>query len=351
MRFLAVIFLNIICGSAFATPVIWSGPPRESLGTFSIQDISLRPSYLLHEGGDSQFGIGESSIGLSWQKGEDIGARFRLGSKELITPSARFTDSADINRDFGFVEAYGEANILYGQFRMGLIPLPYGREAQKTEGELILSRPLIYKKRVLPLRDFGASFGVDNGGFYNILAVHHGESDANKDNRMYYTATWGWTDGDVHNVGIMGMAGTTKASATTGSGDTLAGVNPNKEEKWRMGGVFFERRSQSWDVLLEASLGSLIQDNEVTNYATGHLDFEWRFNDLWTTNIRYDAFDPNSSLETDFIQEISLGFSYTDELKTSRFALIATKALEQKIELHNDELRFVWILNPLVTSR
>lgn len=326
----------------------WIDFETELLGKISLSDLSLRPEFSLQEGRRSKFSAEGSVLGITWDYDQTLKVNFLLGSENLRYRPDRFP--LEEEEKFGFVEAFGEMNLFFGVLRFGLIPVPYGVESLRKESQLIFPRPLIYTRRVINLRDYGFSYGVSNKGFYSQSAIHNGEGGPELDNKLWFTTTLGWRD-EVHRAGIKGTTGSTKGSATKDSTGRLGNFDNTKDGKWRMAGFFFERMFKSWDTLVEANIGSLLQDGNATNFATGNWDVNvWLPHDLGL-HARYDFFDPRSGVTSDLIQDITLGFSTQNQTGTSQWILLGTKSFEQKRQVANDEVRILWVLRPQVRAR
>lgn len=316
----------------------------EILGRLEVSEILLKPYFLLKESSQSEFLIGDTSFTMSWYKDDLISSRLKIGSADLINKPIHY-EKNDIE-DLKIVEAFAQIKGAYGEARLGLIPLDYGLEGATSEGELIFPRSLLFKYRIVGLRDYGASYKISDRGFYTRMAVHNGESDRNLDGRMWYTATWGYDGFKNLRLGMSGQTGSTKPAATSLSSDTLAGVDVNEEAKWRMAGLFAAWRPRYWTLSLEATSGDLLQNKVTRSFYVGHLDIAYDINETWGVQTRYDILDPNTKIKGDSQTEISLGAAYKSEHETSVIYLIATKILEETNQKANDEIRLIWRVTP-----
>lgn len=333
---LAILFLS---GPVFA---------REQLGELKVDNLVVRPQFYLIEPARADFQLGESLFSVRWDMDTKIGAVFTMGSKKLLGTTVHYTDS--VNEDLGFIEAYGEFNFDYGTIRAGLQPVILGHEGGIGESDLELPRSLLYQRRIAPLRDVGLSYAIDYNNFFTRLMIHNGESGANKDGRLWYTARWGWSEPGFWRVGMAGQTGTTKPVSTNASNDTLAGVDPNKEAQWRMGGPFIIWTPHNWRVGLEGYQGELVQNKEIRKFSAAYLNMTYTGR-KWFFAVRLDHFDPNHSIDRDVEHQISAGVGLLSDRRTSRIFLVATKQFEVGAQRPNDELRLIWHLTPLLPAK
>src|SRR4051812_41284899 len=129
MSFIAA-FLALFVVPAFAA--------KENLGTLSISDILLRPQFTVapQDVASRGFTIGESSLAVKWTYESTFSGHVRIGSQDLVAPPAHYVKAVDGNNMI-MVEAYGQLNHPYGRFRLGKLPLEFGLEGAKSEGDLI----------------------------------------------------------------------------------------------------------------------------------------------------------------------------------------------------------------------
>src|ERR1022692_361898 len=80
----------------------------EDIGELKIHDLLLRPNFMLQEGGEGSFSIGESSFALRWELEKKYAGVIRIGPRTLLNSSARY--SSTINDDVTLVEAFAEYN-------------------------------------------------------------------------------------------------------------------------------------------------------------------------------------------------------------------------------------------------
>lgn len=317
----------------------------EKLGNLDLDELTLRPEFLLKEGQFAQFSLENSLVGLRWRLDSNIGAHINFGSLSLLNIPAHFESSQ--SEEFGLVEAYGEYSGVYGRIRAGLLPLGYGVEGSRREGDLEWPRTLLFRNRVVGLRDYGFWYSTENQGFYTRLAVHNGEGQVNRDARVWVTASWGWIDVKRFNLGVSGSTGTTKPEATSISGDSLAGVDPALRAKWRMGTIYLQALSGNWNYLIEGTWGSVEQEMKRGNgFVSAHVDVGYDFSSQGSLLFRGDYFDPNDRIAEQTQREVSLAWVWKSSERNSRFYLMGTKVVEDTHnQVNNDMVRIVWHLN------
>ena len=316
---------------------------REDIGELKIHDLLLRPNFLLKEPKNGAFSIGESSFALRWELEQKYAGVIRMGPRTLLNPLARY--SATVDEDIVLVEAYAEIDDIYGIFRLGRMPVGFGHEGQQWERSLIFPRALLFQRRAMMLRDVGIGYEIAQNGFFTGFVIHNGESDSDKDGRVWYSANWGYR-GETFEIGIAGQTGSTKPIGTSLSTDTLGGVDPTREAKWRIGGLYGNWSYKKWDWVLEAYMGEREQEHEVGKFSTGHTDLSYQHTKEFSTHLRYDFFDPNNKIKTDLERHISLALVLSNKTHSSNLILVGTKVMEQQTKVANDELRLIWSLSP-----
>lgn len=316
---------------------------REDIGELKIHDLLLRPYFKLQEGREGNFSIGESSFALRWELEQKFAGVIRIGPRMLMNPSARYTDK--VNDDVTLVEAFAEYNDVYGRFRMGRLPVEFGYEGRLWERYLIFPRSLLYQRRVVMLRDSGVSYEISQGNWYTGFAIHNGESDTDLDGRSWYTARWGYK-AENFEVGASGQTGSTRPVATSLSNDTLAGVDVNQNEKWRLYGLYGEISQRKWEFILECYMGEMEQDTDVTKFASGHSDFSYIFSKSFSAHLRYDFYDPNLKVYGDQDRQVSVALELSNQSHSSNLILVGTKVIGEGTPVHADEIRLIWSLSP-----
>lgn len=327
---------------------------KETLGQLDVSDVLLRPNFQLVESSRGGFSLGESSFEVTWRLDESLSGHFRVGSRQLINQAARYSDS--VNDDLMLVEAYAEWAGPYGRFRLGRVPLEYGAEGSWLERDLLFARSMLYSKRLMALRDNGFSYEIDGSNFFTSISVSNGESDQDLDGRMWQTARWGYRQGKILEVGMMGQAGSTTAKSTvktvmsgttpvdTPIADTTGGFNSSEGSRWRMGGVFAQWYPRWWQVVLEGTFGEVVQSSGGGKFSVAHLDVVRQFPNMYLLGVRADHFDPNSAKDGDRILEASLLLGVENRTRTSSVLLIGTKVFEEGRSSGNDRLLLVWRL-------
>lgn len=330
---------------------------KETLGQLEVSDILLRPNFQLQESRKGSFSLGESSFEVTWGLDESLAGHFRVGSRSLVGQAARYSDV--LNNDLMFVEAYAEWEGPYGRFRLGRIPLEYGAEGSWLERDLLFSRSMLFSKRVVALRDDGFSYEIESNGWFTNLSVSNGESDQDLDGRMWQTGRWGWRQGKILEVGLMGQAGgTTTASSTktvtTGTTttetpvlDTTGGFNASDSSRWRMGGIFAQWYPRYWQVVLEGTFGEVVQTSGGGKFSVAHLDVVHQLKNMALFGLRVDHFDPNSNKTSDSILETSLLAGIENRTRTSSVLLVGTKGFKEGRNSGTDRLMLVWRLSAI----
>jgi len=341
MRHLFVIVV-LIALSSFYVPV-HAAVIREDIGELKIHDLLLRPSFTYRERREGAFSIGESSFALRWELEEKYSGVIRIGPRTLLGQVARYQQT--VPEDVTLVEAYAEYNDPYGRFRLGRLPVEFGYEGRQWERNLIFPRSLLFSNRAMMLRDVGFSYEISQNNWYSGFVVHNGESDADVDGQIWYTARWGFRNENFE-LGIAGQTGETKPTSTNMSGDTLAAVDPSRDAKWRMGGLYVAYAERRWESVLEFYAGENEQEKVVHKFHTGHLDVSYEWSKVVSSHIRYDHFDPNTQVKNDLEQRASVALVFSNRTRSSNLILVGSKILEEGSQVPNDEIRLIWSLSP-----
>jgi len=316
---------------------------REDIGELKIHDLLIRPNFLLKEPTNGSFSIGESSFALRWELESKFAGVVRIGPRTLLNPLARYEST--VNSDIILVEAYAEYNDPYGRFRFGRVPIEFGYEGRQWERELIFPRSLLFKNRAMNLRDVGGSYEISHNNFFTGFVIHNGEGDGDQDGRIWYTARMGFKE-DKFEIGLAGQTGGTKPLATSASADTLAGVDPTKEAKWRIAGIYTAFTRKKWEFVLEAYSGEREQEKKVGRFATGHADLGFQWTKTFSSHLRYDMFDPNQRIDNDMERQGSVALVFSNKTHSSNIIIVGTKVFEENKQIGNDELRLIWSLSP-----
>ena len=317
---------------------------REDIGELKIHDLLIRPNFTFADPKKGAFSIGESSFALRWELEQRYAGVVRIGPRALLNPLAHFTPA--VNDDIMLVEAFGEYSDWFGRFRMGRLPIEFGFEGKLWERNLIFPRSLLYQRRAMMLRDVGFSYEIQHNNVYTGFVLHDGESEgANSDGEIWYTGRWGFRNEDFE-VGFTGQTGSTKTVSTENSEDTLAGVNPKLNAKWRIGGVYAASLQKGWGMVGEYYIGELEQENGGGKFYAGHLDAGLGWSKTFETYVRFDVFDPNSNDSSDLEQHASVALVLANRTHSSNLILVGTKVLDHAKESGHDELRLIWSLSP-----
>lgn len=120
---------------------------NEILGRLTVDELSIGAEFLLREKQQTNFSLDESLVGFSWHLDRQLSGHLALGSLSLLNQPLHFNSPRDDN--WGLVEAYAEYSMTYGQIRMGLIPLRYGIDGSRREGDLAWSRHLLFRRQIV----------------------------------------------------------------------------------------------------------------------------------------------------------------------------------------------------------
>lgn len=316
---------------------------REDIGVLKIQDLLLRPNFLMSESHETGFSLGESSVALRWELGESFGGVIRIGPRTLLNPLIHYIKK--VPDDVTLVEAYGEYNHPYGRFRMGRLPVEFGYEGREWERELVFPRSLLFQNRAMMLRDVGFSYEITHNDIYTGFVIHNGESDTDADRRIWYTARFGYKV-EKWEIGLAGQTGSTTPLSSLNTSDTLAGVDPTKEARWRTGGLFWALRPRHWEWVTEVYAGEREQETQIGKFFTGHSDLSYEVSRRFSAHLRYDHFDPNTKMDADLQRQVSLGLMFSNMTHSSNIILVGTKVIEEGHEVGNDQLMVIWSLSP-----
>ena len=317
----------------------------EKLGDLSIEEVFVHPQFEAKEPSEGSFSVLDSYLHLSWTKKGGIGAHIKVGSQSLKNVPVYF-QSTPLS-ELGFFEAYGFFHGVYGDISMGLVPIGYSIEGNKSESQLLLPRSLLFRERWTNLRDLGLSFRSSFSGWMSQVTVHNGEGGTAQDGKTWTTMQWGWTDQEYFTWQVSAMAGGVDPLAMSQSQTTLAGLDKTQDVFWRIGGVSLEWNPHRWYSTLEFHYGEKEQNGEIIKFATGHFDMAYRFAGDWQIIVRWDQMDPNGVKEGDQVTEYSLAFAFYGENSNSRVMLVATAVEEESLENNNNRILLEWRLTPI----
>lgn len=331
----------------------------EILGEITLNDIGISSVSTYNDEKKFSSSLAHTSFGVKWKKTNKLLVQLRVGNTYLQNTPSFFQQP---NSSFGFYEAYGEVSGSYGRARAGLVPLEFGYEGQTLEHNNHLFRTLIFKKRLVGLRDFGLSYSITHPyGFFTRLAIHNGEGlGKNKDNKSYYTATWGWKD-DKTTLGVSGQSGETSPASTEGSNPIISEFNPSYRGSISMGQTFFNRKFfNSLDFTTEFLLGSVEQKlpgiddggasssfvEKKTSFNAGQIDLVYhRENYPWMVLARYDFLKTNKALSSSLIEETTIGLGFTSLHLNSVIYFLYSREKSVANGVSN-QFSFVWKLRP-----
>lgn len=317
----------------------------ENLGDLSIEELLVQPRFTAQEPSKGYFDISKSQISFEWVKQGGLSAVVRLGSQELIG-IPQFLE-ADVNKQLGLFEAYGQFRGVYGDLRMGLVPTGFSIEGSTRQSQLMLPRSLLYRQRLSLLRDYGVSFFTQFSGWSTLTTIHNGEGGESKDGKTWVTMNWEWSDREFFKWRVSATAGAVSPLAMQNTTSTLAGLDKTKEVFWRLGTVSMEWKPHNWYSLFEFYYGEKEQEQEVVKFAAGHIDLAYRFNKKWQVYLRWDQLEPNGNVEDDQVSEYSMGMAYIGEHENSRWLFLGTVVEEEGAPVNDNRFLMEWRLTPL----
>ena len=204
---------------------------KENLGTLKVGPLFFQTSLELYEGDSESNDLTnlDTSLSFSWEIDTGVSAVARLGSKSFLKIPQYYYKAEETFSNFsiGFYEAYFQYINKYGQFQVGRIPLGYGLQSYLTEETFMFSRPLLFSKNIVALRDMGFSYRISQDYYFAQVVLHNGEVSSNKDNYVWLTSTWGWHN-DYGVIGLMGQVGKTGLESSC---QRLEKTTAKKEEK------------------------------------------------------------------------------------------------------------------------
>ena len=321
---------------------------EETLGQFSIDNIFISTGIDFIDSHKGNFDLQDSSMSFLWTKEKSLSGIVRLGSQSLMNPPAIF--KSQVLDELGTYEAYVQyEGVIYGRLRMGLIPIEFSIEGRTQEYQMDLPRSLLFSQRIIGLRDYGLSYFIENQGFYTQLAVHNGEAGENLDGRVYYTASWGWSDQHRMDIGISGHTGVSQPESTLLQSSNLGGVDLSLKAQWKMWGPYLHWTPDNWDLLIEYMQGELEQKQnpQADQFRSGHLDLSYTLSGKFKFMARYDHFDSRFKVKEDYQRELSLSLVFLGRHGNSRLILLATKVTDSSHTL-GDRYSLTWKITPKV---
>ena len=95
-------------------------------------------------------------------------------------------------------------------------------------------------------------------------------------------------------------------------------------------------------------LGEREQKSKTDNLTVFQIDALRTLGRNWGVGFRHDEFDPDGKKNNDkVLRESAILFNQSDDA-TSLVSLVYTKRLEEKYQVHNDEIWFQWRVTPFV---
>lgn len=323
------------------SPFVWS---YERIGTFSIEEVRLRATWLNVEDDGSDFSLSDSSFSLRWRRDKRISAFVAVGS-ELSRNQPVYYATMPEDR-LGFYEAYAEYDGVYGRIRFGLIPLQFGYDGVLSSSERYFQRALPYTERIIGLRDQGLSFYTEHNGYYTQLAVHNGEVDAPSDGRPWISGNWGFSNKRHFRTQLSIQTGDVRGEVSSGASNTIAGVVNGETAHWRNGLFFMHWYPRRWNIVVQMGGGEVQQGDREGRYNTNMIELTRYFSKGFGLGLRYDQLDPDRKTDGDMRTEASLVAVLKSDDSTSSLYLLGTKVIEEAHERPNDQLRLVWLLTP-----
>lgn len=325
----------------------------ERLGDLQVSNFLLEPTFFYSEPQTGQFQPGNSLASISWYRDAIISGKITVGTKALLGQPARYGPASE--QDLGIVEGYAQAEGYLGQARLGLIPLPFGLEGGDVEGHLRFPRSLIFQRRMIPLRDYGAGYAIDWNGFFSEWEAHNGEAGKDLDNQIWLTARWGWSPNARFRVGASGATGRTTVKSTNPSGtssSTAAWIDVGQPSRTRVGNVFVDWNAAPIGLAAEATVGETAQDGNNLAFSGGHADLYWTITPEFAGLARWDQYGARSDrYGTDWAQEITLGAAFRQPYETSVIYLYVSKSMQKDVSPDQHVVRLVWRLTPYIGAR
>jgi hypothetical protein len=355
MRFLstiscipAVIIGTFFCNFTFAVESNMEPQKSEMIGTLSVSDLLIQPRFISTEDTTRNFDLGHSYLFLTWKMNKELSAHFGIGRQELVNHNTRLAvnvhNAADY-KDFGFFEAYGQADTKYGTLRAGLIPLSFGWEGLHPESEWIFPRTLFYGgeddtylTQNFGLRDYGVSYFVSYRDFFTQTTVHNGENGQDLDGRLWATAIVGW-----HNKS--GLEGGLSMSNGKYKDGTLG-----PELDFAYSNAFFGFHYNDLMLLGEGTLGQVEDATpgvEKKRFWDYHADASHPLTKGVALLYRFEMYEPDTTVGGDRVQRNIIGFSFSNELRTSNLYVWGIKNKEAGNDINNDQLMVIWKIRSL----
>ena len=326
------------------------------IGDLSVSDLLLAPTFIYQEteGADkshSGFAPGQSYAAVTWRRDRFLLAVFKVGSKTLIGTPARYA-APSTSDELGLIEAYGQVDFDYGRFRFGLVPIPFGLEGGDAEARLRFPRSLLFRLRLINIRDYGISYRITSQGFFTDWAIHNGEGGPDLDNEAWLTARWGWQGFNFLRLGFSGTVGRTDPKSTnptgTANSDTLASMVIEDFSRVRIANFFAWWDTHPIRVAFEATTGDTQQGGTNHQLKAFHGDFEYEAGQNWSFLARYDTANPNVDFPNNTFTEVSAGLAWRSLYENSVVTLIGSKEFHEDPKDGYHRVLLSWKITPSV---
>jgi hypothetical protein len=316
----------------------------ERVGTFSIDNVHLRPTFLSIENQGGQFGLDDSAFDVRWIHDKSFSATVEVGV--LSTRNLPIYYGRPIETGYGLTEAFAEYSGIYGRVRYGLLPLNYGYEGSLASQNRLFPWSQLSQNRVVAYNDMGLSILTQNKGYYTELILHNGAIESSPDGRLWATAHFGWKNNREWQAQLSLQTGFVNGDQSTSATTKLAGVQNGQTAKWRHGALFVSWAPKDWQAVIEVAGGQVEQDAQSGGYATDHFELTRFFSQNFGAGLRYDYFDPNTAVRNDAETAVSALLALRSDDGTSHLLLTGTKKVEERYQVSNDELRLTWLMTP-----
>jgi hypothetical protein len=341
-----------------------SARANESLGELAVSGIFLEPSFTYAENHSGSFNAGNSFLAATWSRDSLLSATFKVGDRALLGQPARFGDVD--GSQIAIIEAYAQADSDLGRVRAGLIPVPFGLEGGDAEERLRFPRSLLFQRRMVVIRDMGASYHISNEGWFSDIAGHNGEGGPDLDNEIWLTVRGGWQGGRFLRAGFSGTAGRTNPASTNPDPSATpptvdeevnkTGIDITKAAKIRLANVFLDWEFAPMRIEVEADIGDALQDGPTSGTTidrkirAGHLDIEYIPQPSWSALARYDTLNPDTDGSGSRVDQYIAGLSWRSKYETSVLYLFFEKTQQQGSSEDIHSVQLLWRLTPSANS-
>jgi hypothetical protein len=170
---------------------------------------------------------------------------------------------------------------------------------------------------------------------------------------MWFTARWGWQDGERFRIGVSGSTGSTSVKSTNplgNSSSTLAGLDVNRGARVRVANGFLEWDLKPVKISMEANAGDTRQGDDVIKFRESHADLEIKGGSHTLYLVRYDTMDPRSDVSGDQLTDISAGVAWRSEYDNSVIYLLGTKRIQQDVNQDQHKAMIYWQITPIAQT-